>query len=219
MKAITQIINQAPLAEAEQHRFTTADDTYQKLLGIKAWSKLKPEIRKRFSMKPGSQQTIHYRGWIHVRRNIAGFLFACFCKIIGGPLVIQQDRSVPIEVELQAEANGGVSWIRNYHFNRGSSQVKSSKRLNTQGELEEHIGCGLSMRLKVFERDGNLYFLSEDYRWRIGRFCFTVPTLLTPGVTLVSHEQIAGNRFRFSLSVNHRYFGEVFHQLGEFRQV
>jgi hypothetical protein len=111
----------------------------------------------------------------------------------------------------------GVTWNRIYHFRPDRVfTVRSTKSRGRCGELIEHIGCGFSMRLKLAERRGNLVFTSTAYLVSIAGRTIRIPGLLTPGVTTVTHEQIEGDRFRFSLAVDHPLLGRTIFQDGEF---
>lgn len=195
------------------------DDTYRELLGRTAWQKLKPEIRRRFSVKPAPGTAIRYRGCMFdVRMSFMGNLFAQACRLIGSPLALTQGRDVPMDIELVPDDRfGGVRWRRTYHFSPGGDfTVCSTKSLNSAGQLVEHIGCGFSMRLRLLENSGDLIFVSEAYEFTLFGVTVRIPDWLTPGVTTVTHEQIAGDRFRFSLLVDHPQLGPTVYQEGEF---
>ena len=206
----------------EQYRSREAtdnlpDDTYVGLLGPFQWRRLKPEIRRRFSAKPTPGFDIRYAGEMTVRHSLFGKLFALACRLIGTPLVPFAGERALVDVNLAADPAGGVTWRRHYRFTGGrESVVSSTKRVGATGTLEEHVGYGFSMQLKVYEQDGNLHFLSEAYHWQMGRLRIRLPALFTPGIMHVIHEQTDGERFRFILSVTHPLFGEAYYQCGEF---
>jgi len=111
----------------------------------------------------------------------------------------------------------GVAWHRRYHFGNGRDfTVHATKSHGSDGELIEHIGRGFSMRLKLLESDGNLIFKSTAYQFSIVGRTITIPALLTPGKTTVTHEQIEGDRFRFTLVVDHPLLGRTIYQDGDF---
>lgn len=199
--------------------FCIADPVYRDILGDFAWSRLKPEVRQRFSVRPAAEQCVRYVGVMEsVELSWMGWLFAQVCRLIGTPLAPFRGRNVPMRIELvQDKALNGVAWHRIYYFGRGHVfTVRSTKSKGSHGELIEHIGCGFSMRLKLSERGGNLVFTSTAYQLSIAGRTFQIPALLTPGITTVTHEQIVGDRFRFSLSVDHPVLGTTIFQDGEF---
>jgi hypothetical protein len=199
--------------------FGVIDTGYRGILGEPAWARLKPEIRQRFSIRPVAGQCVRYAGVMErVELSLMGWIFAQACRLIGTPLAPYRGKNVRMQIELVWEQKlSGVTWNRIYHFRAGRAfTVRSTKSRGRCGELIEHIGCGFSMRLKLAERRGNLVFTSTAYLLSIAGRTIRIPALLTPGVTTVTHEQIEGDRFRFSLAVDHPLLGRTIFQDGEF---
>lgn len=199
-----------------------ADGSYREALGAAAWSRLSAEVRARFAVGPAAAQAICFAGTMHrVELSAAGWLFAQACRLIGTPLAPRNGRHVPMRIELQADEElGGVSWQRIYEFSpRQRYIVRSTKCKGGPGEFVEHIGRGFSMRLDLAEENGNLVFRSTAYQCRLFGRTVRIPDWLTPGRTTVRHEQLCGNRFRFSLSVDHPLLGRTIYQDGEFYSV
>jgi hypothetical protein len=85
------------------------------------------------------------------------------------------------------------------------------------------------MPLSVYQRRGVLHFVSKGYYfefripWISGRLAFgpnlkiPLPTWLSPGTTHVEHADESNGWFRFTMTVSHPLFGEVFYQTGRFR--
>ena len=207
-------------AKSQAHQFnenTEFDDSYQKLLGQKEWSKLKPEIQKRFSVKPALGKKIVYLGSMQVRASFFGWLFAKFCRLIGRPLATQAGEDIPVVVSLaQNKQYKGTEWKRDYYFTGYTETIVSVKAIDEHGQLEEHTGYGFSMCLDVKVIDGNMHFISSKYKFRLGRFAMTLPMLITPGNIVVKHEQLENEFFRFTLEVNHPLLGQTFFQTGIF---
>lgn len=198
---------------------TEADASYKDILGDLAWRRLHPEIRRRFSHKPAPGGVTRYAGIMHiVELSFMGWLFAQFCRLLGTPLAPYRASNVPMDIRLERDTRlGGVRWTRVYRFEgRPALDVGSTKTRSGARELTEHIGCGFSMRLALSERQGDLYFVSRSYDVEIFGRTFPIPHLLTPGTTTVSHEQISGDLFRFTLSVVHPIFGRTIYQDGYF---
>ena len=198
---------------------STCDTVYRDLLGAAAWSRLQPEVRQRFSVRPAGNEQIRYTGVMHmVELSFAGWLFAQLCRMFGTPLAPHRGKNVRMNIELAWDENlQGVSWHRTYYFIPDKEfTVRSTKSHGDEHDLIEHIGHGFSMRLKLSERSGNLVFTSTHYEFALAGFRIRIPALLTPGVTTVTHEQISGDRFRFILSVDHPLLGNTIFQDGEF---
>lgn len=195
------------------------DSAYREALGFRAWRKLDPAVRCRFSVRPVAAGTIRYRGVMaRVELSFMGWCFAQACRLIGTPLAPYCGRGVPMEIELAEVDNpAGIAWKRTYLFpQRPPFTVVSIKSHGLPGGLTEHIGSGFSMRLKLEEDAGCLVFRSVGYDVRLLGRLVKIPDWLTPGVTTVLHEQLHGDHFRFVLSVQHPILGQTIYQEGEF---
>ena len=77
------------------------------------------------------------------------------------------------------------------------------------------------MPLTVYQRRGVLHFLSRGYYFELrthwGALKIPLPAYLTPGITHVEHADESNGWFRFTMTVTHPLFGEVFYQTGRFR--
>lgn len=73
------------------------------------------------------------------------------------------------------------------------------------------------MGLDVYARDAVLHFVSNSYYFEIGRLRIALPHWLPPGTTHVEHIDLGDGTFRYTMRVQHRWLGEVFHQTGCFR--
>lgn len=205
-----------------RRRNVTRDKSYRKMLGPAAWGRLAPEVRARFSAKPRRGKSIRYEGTMRsVDLSFMGWLFAQVCRLIGTPLAPFRGADVPTSIDLVRDDRlKGVAWHRIYTFANGRKfVVRSTKCKGENGEFIEHIGSGFSMRLKLSEKNGGLVFTSVAYEIAMAGRRFRIPALLTPGVTTVTHEQLTGDRFRFTLSVDHPLLGRTVFQDGEFYSV
>jgi hypothetical protein len=182
--------------------------------------RLRGRIRERFNAKPGPGHDIHYRGVMEkVECSTAGWLLAQLCRLIGTPFALHRGRNVPTTIRLQDDGQGGVTWHRTYAFENGAPvQVQSTKRGGPDGSLLECVGFGLGMRLAVFEANGDLHFLSTRYFLRVGGRYLPLPHALSPGTAHVIHRDLAGRRFRFTMTIHHPWLGTLFHQDGVFEE-
>jgi len=148
-----------------------------------------------------------------------GWLFAQFCRLFGTPLAPTRGREVPVEINLVPDDRlGGTAWNRHYAFDSAKPYtVTSTKSFDANGTLAEHIGNGFSMALRPYERRRDLVFASLGYFIQFAGRKRRIPDWLTPGVTTVTHEQIRGRLFRFTLSVDHPLLGRTVYQRGEFK--
>lgn len=193
---------------------------YERLVGTEGWKRLAGEIRQRFSEKPAPGRPVRYAGIMQlVQCSLLGLLLAQCCRLIGTPFAPYRGGDVPVRISL---LHGGdadsIIWDREYRYPRRKPVLVRSTKVSTPLGLLECVGHGLGMRLAVFERQGELHFLSQSYFWRVGGHSLRLPALLTPGTAHVVHADLGGGRFRFSMSFRHRWFGTLFRQEGVFQR-
>ncbi|MBS0416859.1 MAG: DUF4166 domain-containing protein [Proteobacteria bacterium] len=184
------------------------------LLGAAAWQRLPAAVRARF---PDPAVAVDYVGEFEVvRASPLGRLIAGFCLLLGTPVVPRTGEHVPAVVRV-GPTERGVAWNREYRW-PGSSAclVRSTKVIGPDGGLVEELPARLCMPLDVFERCGVLHFVSRGYYFRLGSFHLWLPHWLSPGTTHVEHEDEGAGWFRFTMTVRHALFGELFYQTGRF---
>jgi Domain of unknown function (DUF4166) len=196
------------------------------VLGEAAWRRLPPAVCARFAEPT---RAVDYVGNFEiVRASRLGRVIAWCTRLLGTPVVACVGRNVPAIVHVGPRA-GGVAWHREYHWPDGSaSLVRSTKTIDRHGALVERLPARLCMPLETFERGGTLHFvsrgyyfdLSSDWLRRLGwqhEWHLPLPGLLAPGVTHVEHIDEADGWFRFTMTVSHPLFGEMFYQTGRFK--
>ena len=73
------------------------------------------------------------------------------------------------------------------------------------------------MPLDTYVEGAVLHFVSVGYYFDLGAgLRVWLPQLLTPGVTHVEHIDLGHGWFRFTMTVTHPLFGEMFFQTGRF---
>lgn len=186
------------------------------LLGDEAWHSLPASTQARFA---AAAKNAEYRGsFEEVRANFAGRLFAFCCRLVRTPVAPFTGVNVPATVHVFATRDGGTAWQRIYEFQgHKPCVVESIKRLGRDGGLVEALPARLHMALDVYARNGVLHFVSTGYYFEFGRLRITLPEWLPPGATHVEHIDHGDGSFRFTMSVRHPWFGEVFYQTGCFR--
>ncbi len=191
---------------------------FQQLLGQAAWRRLPARVRRRFAPHASACRTV-YRGRMSaVRASRAGRVLAQLCRLLGTPLAPHRGKHVPVSVHVfDLPGARGTVWERRYHFpHRSPVAIRSIKRLDRDGMLLEVLGAGLRMRLRVYEADGELHFLSVRYFVELLGLRVALPAWFPPGTTHVVHRDEGGGLFRFILSIQHPWFGEMFYQEGVF---
>jgi hypothetical protein len=183
------------------------------VLGESAWQRLPPRVRARFDEPV---LAVDYIGEFEVvRASRLGRIIAWLCQAIGTPVVPRTGQNVHAVIHVGPVARG-ASWLREYHWPpRHPYQVHSTKVIGADGRLVEELPARLRMPLNVYERDGVLHFVSRGYYFDLG-VRLPLPWWLAPGTTHVEHIDEADGWFRFTMTVTHPLFGEVFYQTGRF---
>jgi hypothetical protein len=197
------------------------DLRFRALLPDGDWEGLPPATRQRFSKRLAGGRTAIYVGEVvEVRFSRIGWWMAQMARLIGGPLPTGVDTGVPSIVTVTEDgATGGQVWTRIYARRNGFPQViHSAKRFAGPTGLEEYVGFGVGMALRIAADDQALLFRSDSYFLQVGFHKFRLPALLTPGVLTVTHTDLVNGEFRFTLEIVHPRFGTLIYQSAVFRE-
>ena len=190
------------------------------VLGQAAWIRLPQTVRVRFA---DAARAVDYVGEFEiVRASLLGRMIAWACQAIGTPVVPRTGNNVPAIVHV-GPSGRGVEWRREYRWpGRSPCLVRSTKVIGPDGTLIEELPAQLCMSLDVYEEAGALHFVSRAYYFEVPipgtHRCvrLALPIWLSPGTTHVEHVDEAEGWFRFTMTVTHPLFGEVFYQTGRF---
>jgi len=192
------------------------DERFAKLVGRHAWQQLRPAIRKRFGKRLKGGVSVAYQGKVvSMHMNWAGRILAHASRMIGAPLPydlssVDQPAVVTVTEDI---AGSGQFWIRQYGRKAGFPQViHSSKRFAGPTGLEEYIGYGIGMALKVNAEGQDLLFKSDHYFAQVFGRRIRLPRILSPGALVIGHHDLGDGQFRFSLDLHHRLFGQMIYQ-------
>jgi hypothetical protein len=191
------------------------DLRFRALLGSRAWDALPAEVQRRFSKRLNGTAVALYRGAVvEMHLSGVGWLLAQLCRLFGAPLPLNPRSGHGAVVCVSEDSrSGGQCWTRVYaRPGRFPQVIHSAKRFAGPTGLEEYLGRGLGMALRVQALSDGIAFISDHYFLKLGRFRFRLPHLLTPGVTRVTHRQVAGASFLFGLELTHRFAGTLLKQ-------
>jgi hypothetical protein len=197
------------------------DHRFRALLPDDDWGRLPLAVWRRFSKRLAGGKTVVYVGEIEESSHSrAGWWLAQLTRLIGGPLPTGSETGVPIIVTVTEDAaSGGQVWTRICARAKGFPQViHSAKRFAGPTGLEEYIGCGISMALRLSVQHEALFFHSAGYFLSFGTLRLPLPEWLTPGRLTVSHADLGGGTFRFSLELEHPRHGQLIRQSAIFRE-
>ena len=197
------------------------DFRFHALLPDEEWGRLPLAIWRRFSKRLGDGKTVVYVGEIdEASFSRIGWWLAQIARLIGGPLPTAAHTGVPMIVTVTEDAaSGGQIWTRICARSHGFPQViHSAKRFAGPTGLEEYVGCGVSMALRISVEHEALVFRSTGYALQIGWLRLPLPPWLTPGDLTVTHADLGGGVFRFTLEIIHPRFGTLIRQSAVFRE-
>jgi hypothetical protein len=197
------------------------DNRFRALLRDEDWGRLPLATWRRFSKRLAGGKTMVYVGQVEESRHSRiGWWLAQLARLIGGPLPTGTETGVPIIVTVTEDAaSDGQVWTRICAKSNGFPHViHSAKRFSGPTGLEEYIGFGVCMALRLsVEREARL-FRSAGYFLAIGRSRLRLPERLTPGALTVTHADLGGGAFRFTLEAVHPHLGLLVRQSAVFRE-
>jgi hypothetical protein len=197
------------------------DSRFRALLSDDDWGRLPVAIWRRFSTRLADGSTTVYVGEVDdASVSRIGWWLVQLARLIGGPLPTAAETGVPMIVTVtEDEASGGQIWTRICARRNGFPQViHSSKRFAGPTGLEEYVGYGVSMALRVSVENQALVFRSTGYSLQTGPLRLPLPAWLTPGDLTVTHSDLGCGTFRFALEIVHRRFGMLLRQSAVFRE-
>lgn len=191
------------------------DLRFLSLVGQQSWQHLPNAVQARFSkyLQPG--KSVVYKGYVsHARENLWGRMLAQVSLLVGGPLPLGVEPGMAATVVVSEDAAfQGQFWTRIYDRKVGFPQVIcSSKRFEGETGLEEYLGFGIHMALKVSANEKGLYFHSHKYLLRLLGLELALPKLLSPGNLTISHIDVGAGEFDFVLELLHPVLGEMLYQ-------
>jgi hypothetical protein len=199
---------------------TLGDLRFRALLCAEDWMQLPQAVRKRFSKRLANGATALFTGKvIAFRISKLGALLTHLLRPIGAPLPLFKDVDVPSVVSVTEDARtGGQIWSRMYCNRSGFPQViHSAKQFSGPTGLEEYVGCGITMLLRVSACPRGIVFTSAGYQFKLGGWRIPLPRLLEPGLLTVNHFESGTDRFIFEMILRHPIAGELIHQVAEYR--
>lgn len=211
-------------ADAKREEAGLVDLRFRALVG-EEWVRLPEAVRRRFSKRLAPGEAVIYDGRVAMTElSRAGRLLAFLARAIGGPLPLTNGATgAAVVIVMEDAALGGQSWTRIYaRPGRLPQVVHSAKRFSGPTGLEEYVGCGIGMTLRVTVEAGALFFRSQRYFLELGRLRLYFPRALEPGAMEIVHREepdpdAEGGAFSFRLSLTHRLLGRLMHQVAYFR--
>lgn len=198
------------------------DLRFRALVAAEDWAALPVATRARFSKRVCDDRPIVYAGEvIECRISAAGRLLAQLARLIGAPLPLHCDVDVAATVSVTEDRrSGGQYWTRLYGRRHGFPQlIVSSKRFCGPTGLEEYVGRGFGVALRVEVEGGALHFVGDHYFFAALGLRLRLPRWLAPGLLRVSHIDCNHGWFAFMLVLRHPLLGELIRQTAMFTEL
>lgn len=193
--------------------FLEKDLRFERLLGAAQWNTLPEAVRSRFGKRVRGGASVAYQGQVdRMKLSRLGWALAQVARLVGGPLPFDPScvGKPAVVVVTEDLAGQGQFWIRQYGRAASFPQVvHSSKRFGGPTGLEEYIGYRLGIALNLQVADRELLFQSDHYFLVAFGRRFKIPAVFSPGHLTIGHKDLGAGRFRFSLALKHRVFGDL----------
>ncbi len=203
-------------------QYLSEGELFKKILGDE-WSKLHPDIQKRFEKNPEVGHPLLYTGILEeLSCSRWGWLLAHITRpLIKGALIPRSEFNFPVQIQVYTKPNCSNIYKERIYELPNSEPIKftSFMKQSPKGEVLEYVGSGLGMKLIVFVKDANLHFKSDGYFWDIGFFRIPIPDIFSPGKTYLTHVNEGPSQFRIRIDIEHSIFGQMFVQAGVFKEV
>ncbi|MGE3229771.1 MAG: DUF4166 domain-containing protein [Hyphomicrobium sp.] len=197
-----------------------ADRRFRALVGEAGWARLPAAVQRRFSKRLAQSAVAVYAGEvIETRLSRVGKVLSFLARVIGAPLPLDDGMRGPATVAVMENPRlGGQSWTRTYaRAGRFPQVIHSAKCFAGPTGIEEHVGCGIGMSLKVAEEGGALVFRSARYFLALGSLRVFLPRFAEPGAMEIRHVDEGGGAFLFTLELRHPRLGVLIRQVARFR--
>ncbi|NVO54185.1 DUF4166 domain-containing protein [Rhodobacteraceae bacterium B1Z28] len=198
------------------HSSMEIDNRFRDLVGQTAWAALPHRVQHRFGHCLADGASVVYQGKVvAMRMNVAGRLVAQLARLVGGPLPYDTScLGQPAVVTVTEDRAGcGQFWVRQYgRSGRFPQVIHSSKRFTGPTGIEEYIGAGIGITLRVSTDHSGICFHSDHYFVQVCHRKLRLPSWLRPGTLTIAHKDLGDARFLFSLTLHSRLFGELIRQ-------
>jgi hypothetical protein len=206
-------------AEAAPVSAVLEDLRFRNLVGRRDWDALPARVRARFAKRLYPGRAVCYRGTVLAcRMNMAGRLLSQLARLIGAPLPLDEGGGAAAVVTVTEHgASGGQVWTRLYARLRGFPQaIHSAKRFAGPTGLEEYLGRGFGIALRVKAIEAGIRFTSDHYFLCLAGLRLRLPRWLSPGRLTIDHADLGAGAFAFTLALEHPLFGMLIEQHSHF---
>jgi Domain of unknown function (DUF4166) len=201
-------------AQTTEHRF-------RDLMSDADWHALPRDIRRRFETAiPKGGMKLYAGTVVDTKISRLGRVLGFFASIAGSPLPDTNGATGPATVIVTEDTvRGGQLWTRLFSRpGRDAQMITSVKRFAGPTGMEERLGHGFTMRLRLTTENGALVFRSAGYDIELFGYRILLPTLIAPGTCEIIHRNLGPTRFAFILTLTHPLFGQLIRQEAHFEE-
>lgn len=197
------------------------DLRFRALISDQDWKKLPPAVQERFTARiEGGECKVFVGEIVKMKSGFIGKTLANLVRVIGAPLPLCAKVGTATTVSVTEDyVTGGQNWTRIYANHKGFPQVINSvKRFCGTAGLEEYIGFGINMILKVEADPEGLIFRGTRFELGVFGQRLRIPKFFLPLEVEVGHRHVDDTRFLFTLDVRNPLFGALIEQAGLYRE-
>ena len=212
---MTQAARTLPQNLVQERQASGVRHGLRAVLGAAAWNRLPEAVRERFA--DSAVATTYAGSFEVVRASWLGLAFAWLGRLFGTPVTPRTGANVASRVLVRPGLGRGHLGSRIPLGRRQHAPGALNEGVGADGRLIERLPARMCMPLDTYVEGTVLHFVSLGYYFDLG-FGLKVwlPRLLSPGVTHVEHIDLDHGWFRFTMTVTHPLFGELFLQTGRF---
>ena len=203
-------------------KYASEGELFKKIMGHK-WNNLHPNIQERFNHKASPTQPLQFVGELtELRCSFWGKILAYLTQpFIAGALIPYNSNQCAVDIDVYTEEHSSFLYKKRLYKipNRKPIEFISYMTESKTGDILEYVGCGIGMKLLVFEKETNLHFKSDGYFIDIGLCCLPIPKLFSPGDIYLIHINEGKDKFRIVIDITHKWLGKMFLQKGIFHSV
>jgi hypothetical protein len=200
---------------------STADCRFRALMTDADWFSLPSAVRRRFETPiPKGGMKLYAGEVVSTELSRVGRVFAFFAQLAGSPLPDTDGATGPATVIVTEDtARCGQVWTRLFSRpGRDAQMITSVKRFTGPTGMEERLGHGFTMRLRLSAENGALVFRSDGYDLEVFGRRVLISSLLAPGICEIVHRNLGPTRFTFTLTLTHPLFGRLIRQEAHFEE-
>lgn len=182
------------------------------------WDAIPEVIRRRYDIKPYSDECITVEGTMDVHYVPFIKLMVLLLRLFG-TLVPYTGNNIPVTVHFHSEPESAAfRFDRIFHFTGHKPYHFRSKMFHLkENMIVEYMRFGLGIKFR-YEYDGKdtVYLRHAGYVWKIGKWLIPLPIDLLLGEGFGEEIAVTPTSFTMRAGIKHRLFGLIYEYKGSF---